>query len=621
MNNAIKIYSMSDNVTVEECGGKSSWLSFLYKNNFRIPKTFCLEATDEIKEEDYQKILSFIKDNFDNNDLLAIRSSGILEDGKRESQAGHFKSKVGIKVNETEIIKSLNAVLNSRTHIDEKQKMGIVIQQYINPHISGVLFSCSPNNYNLKNHIAINYVKGCGEQLMSGEVSGTSKVIDLTKQQYQGDFEKQINELISYALKIENICGYPVDIEWCIEEKTNELYLLQCRPITNVFFEKNEFFTIDGHKEYSNQLMMNDKVKLRAIGAKYNVMVGRASIVHCNCVTGEFPIQNINIEKTDICTGYSIVIISPKLINNEVKRKFIESNNNAIYDTLKEFYNIAKKISWTCTIIIQELYDPFITGIMAKNGSKYSIEFMRGHFAAKGIFKLSKYECNTEGDIISKKEVEQKQYYLIKHGEKVLLENTYNNQLVSLSNDNIKKICLSMKSIIDNEQGRIIDNEQKNIAIEFGALLNDDESITPYLIDCTYEKNSSTPSQGLKNGVISEGTITGKLKRINIDIQKSIDHHFHNNVDIQEKCGHDESIIYVCESPNIQLQEILKEKINNIGFIFKTASTLCHFSILLREHAIPAIGDIDIEALDYNKIYTIDTSINGTAKDKVFTNT
>jgi len=598
MNNTIKIYSMNDNLTVEECGGKNYWLSFLFKNNFKIPKTFCLEATDEIKEEDYKKIINFIKDNFDHNDLLAIRSSGILEDGKKDSKAGCFKSKIKISVNENQIIESLNAVLNSRSNIDEK--MGIVIQQFINPHISGVIFSCRPNNYNLRNNVEINYIEGCGDKLMSGEVEGIQIIVDATKEQYKGDFEKQINELIRYALQIENICSYPVDIEWCIEEKTNELYILQCRPITNTFFEKNDFFQIDGNKQYSASLTNNDKVRLRSIGAKHNVMVGRASIINCNCITDEFPIKNINIEKTSICTGYSIVIISPKLIDNEVHRKFVEPNNNAIYDTLKEFYNLAKKTSWTCTMIIQEIYDPLITGIMKKNGSDYIIEFIRGHFAGKGIFDSSQYICNAEGYIISKTENKQLSYYLIRNGKKELLENTYNNQLVSLSDDNIKKLCLSMKSIIDNEKA--------GIALEFGALLNDDQSITPYLIDCTYEKDNGCSCPCLKNGIISEGTITGKLERIVIDEEKSIDYHFYNNVDIEEKCDHAESIIYVCDRPNIQLQEILKEKRNNIGFIFNKASILCHFSILLRENGIPAISDIDINSLDYDKIYTIDTS-------------
>ena len=128
-------------------------------------------------------------------------------------------------------------------------------------------------------------------------------------------------------------------------------------------------------------------------------------------------------------------------------------------------------------------------------------------------------------------------------------------------------------------------------AVEFG-LLKDEQTnkISPYLIDLVDDNNSTDLSSKLiAEGVISTGIRSGDVKILDVkDLgQNSLELHFHNSF---ENKNTDEDIIFVAETPDIALLEILKQYNNNrIGFIFREGSALSHLSIVLREKKIPAI--------------------------------
>ena len=132
--------------------------------------------------------------------------------------------------------------------------------------------------------------------------------------------------------------------------------------------------------------------------------------------------------------------------------------------------------------------------------------------------------------------------------------------------------------------------------IEFGIIKNNSNYL-PYLIDYSIENEESIDLNQISNGVISSGKVTGKLIKMDIgDNVGAIDTHFFN--EIKNKTVRYNNVIFACELPSISLLNLLEEVGNNIGFVFKEGSALCHFAVTLREKGIPALVGIDINTLE-----------------------
>ena len=111
-------------------------------------------------------------------------------------------------------------------------------------------------------------------------------------------------------------------------------------------------------------------------------------------------------------------------------------------------------------------------------------------------------------------------------------------------------------------------------------------------------------SNDVEAGIISHGNICGKLVEIErTDIQQSLNAHCQNTIgNTAVSC---EPVIFLCELPDIKLMEKLNRQ--NIGFVFRGGSQLCHLSILLRERHIPALIYGDTENLEIGAVYKLDT--------------
>lgn len=198
-----------------------------------------------------------------------------------------------------------------------------------------------------------------------------------------------------------------------------------------------------------------------------------------------------------------------------------------------------------------------------------------------------------ENNVIkSKKEAYQNKFYRILEGHQI--EQHMDNQLVKINDDTLLDICEQFNPIFN----------QRKCNLEFG-LLEFESDLYPYLIDYTIDNSDETlQEKDIENGVISNGRIKGKIVKIeNISIEQSLNAHCQNEISLENIL--EEPIIFVAELPDIKLMEKLNEK--NIGFIFKTGSTLCHLAILLRERHIPAIFYEDIDNLKVGSVYELNT--------------
>lgn len=613
-------YSKKSPVSKEEFGGKSFWLNWLQENRFNVPRSVYVkaQALEEVSLEKIKKeIFDLLEKNFNGIGKIAVRSSALCEDGEEQSCAGLYETKINVPNDAEKISESYISILSSGKTSEEK--IGVVFQEMIDPSISGVMFTSNPMNFSKEEYV-IEYVEGLGEDLVSGKKN--AQRIIAKKDEPVVSEKPDFNELLRIAKKIESLCGRPMDIEWCIEKTTGKLFILQCRPVTNIFFQSNKIKKVSlENMEGDNNFSGYEKITMRLSAQKNNLLVSDAYIVSCNCVSEEFPFsrQDFSLARSNNCRGYNIVVLEPKLTGNKVIRSFVGDKEKVheciscnrygirsfpehdnLYDSAKDFYDAVCKNSWRCIMIIQEIYDPEFTGIIKKiNEDEYCLEITYGHFASKGIVPMSSYKVKSQ-EVIFKNEVYQEKKFRLIEGHRI---EQIADKVISLPESVVSKTVEYFKSLLND-----------GMCVEFGLLKNNEDYIS-YLIDFTEEKDTKDiSSEDISSGVISTGKVKGVLKKIGLEEMKnSMDLHFKDQVEVETE---DENVIYYCDLPDISLNKKLVP--GKTGFVFKSGSMLCHLAVLLREKGIPAIVGADEYLLDEGMEYTLDTSKKGTWEDRIY---
>jgi len=120
-------------------------------------------------------------------------------------------------------------------------QMGVIVQLMVNAKAGGVMMTCDPLSGDTSK-IMIEAVPGSGAGLVSGEVTPDQFVVGKTDDTISETIAEcdgnpsitiaQVQQLKSYALKIERHFGCTQEIEWAIDPRGN-IAILQSRPIAN----------------------------------------------------------------------------------------------------------------------------------------------------------------------------------------------------------------------------------------------------------------------------------------------------------------------------------------------------------------------------------------------------
>ena len=201
--------------------------------------------------------------------LFAVRSSSPEEDLAAASFAGAYETRLGVRLADLEEAarRCFASSLDSRVFAYKRARgfdmlsprIAVVVQRQINSEVAGVGFSLNPltNDYD---EAVIDASWGLGESVVAGRASPDHFVIDKVSGKVVdekigakqvsiwlgregGTVERegyrstdltlsaaQFAELTSVLCRIEELYGYPTDIEWAYAD--GQLYVLQARPIT-----------------------------------------------------------------------------------------------------------------------------------------------------------------------------------------------------------------------------------------------------------------------------------------------------------------------------------------------------------------------------------------------------
>ena len=214
-------------------GGKAWGLAVLSANGETIP------LTNTISTLESEATPLFVSKKY------SVRSSADIEDGNKYSFAGMFDSYLDVDIKAiSDTIKLVkNSVNNERVNAYIKlhslsiPKMGVIIQSFIEPEISGVWIGDSIETGYLE------YVHGSGDKLVSGQVTPSHE--DWISTATNDDYLKTaLNEKVGeHMINLQKRLGCPGDFEWCIIN--GKIVMLQFRPVTaklNVVKEKNNKF-------------------------------------------------------------------------------------------------------------------------------------------------------------------------------------------------------------------------------------------------------------------------------------------------------------------------------------------------------------------------------------------
>ena len=178
---------------------------------------------------------------------MAVRSSATSEDSSNASFAGQFSTYLNVsKGNLIQSIKNCFAslfnprVLNylvSKNISSEEVSMAVLVQKMVKSDVSGVTFTINPVTGD-SDQLLIESVEGLGDKLVSGAITPdqcTVQKSDLrTVNKKVGGIlsYRQIREVATNCIEIENHFGLPQDIEWAWSN--DKLFILQSRPISTL---------------------------------------------------------------------------------------------------------------------------------------------------------------------------------------------------------------------------------------------------------------------------------------------------------------------------------------------------------------------------------------------------
>jgi phosphoenolpyruvate synthase/pyruvate phosphate dikinase len=182
--------------------------------------------------------------------LLAVRSSGVAEDGAAASFAGLHDTELGLTSDEiAPAVLRCWASLWSERAVGYRARRGlaldgdamaVVVQALVPARAAAIVFTRHPVS-GRSDQLLINAAPGLGEAMVSGMVTPDTIVVDKATRGVSeftpGDSgsgpvlaDDVRDELIGLSLDVERAFGTPVDIE--AAHADDGWYLLQARPIT-----------------------------------------------------------------------------------------------------------------------------------------------------------------------------------------------------------------------------------------------------------------------------------------------------------------------------------------------------------------------------------------------------
>ncbi|MDT8910097.1 PEP/pyruvate-binding domain-containing protein [Amycolatopsis sp. PS_44_ISF1] len=226
---------------VAEAGRKAARLAELRQAGFPVPPGLVLTVAAFEAGELSAGVLAalrFVADHF-GAVALAVRSSGVAEDGDERSHAGQYETVLGVSGFDAlvEAVRTCwrsadGARLREYRGGADRPGLAVLVQPLVPAVAAGVAFSADPVT-GARDTVRVDAVPGLGDELVSGRVAPDEWAVGdapvLVRGPHRVLSAEQAARVAELARRVAAEAGSPQDIEWAW---TGEVVLLQARPIT-----------------------------------------------------------------------------------------------------------------------------------------------------------------------------------------------------------------------------------------------------------------------------------------------------------------------------------------------------------------------------------------------------
>ncbi|MFO7680457.1 MAG: PEP/pyruvate-binding domain-containing protein [Chloroflexota bacterium] len=229
-------------------GGKAEQIQQLMTRGVPVPQTFvCVWDAYENQQQDKTAVLVQLRQELiqiiDPQKAYAIRSSANVEDGLNFSFAGQFISLLNVQgvdnvLDAVQQVWDSMETVNLDVYVDlanfskDHLRMAVIIQEMVNPIVSGVSFSKNPITG--LDEIVVEAVCGSGVSLVQEGSTPDRWVFkwgDWVEQPEQTSIDEDvIAEVVAQTAKMAKLYGFPLDLEWVYDGTA--VYWVQMREIT-----------------------------------------------------------------------------------------------------------------------------------------------------------------------------------------------------------------------------------------------------------------------------------------------------------------------------------------------------------------------------------------------------
>lgn len=548
---------------------------------------------------------------------LIARSSSKFEDGEESSGAGIYESYSNIDSFEA-LLEGIKICWNSAfslsaiTHrlrikeFDIHPLPGVIVQEFVNANLSGVVFSKNPLSG--IEGIFIEYTTNSSDGIESG--TGTANSFVAIPNTYgkghlinERSFPRdKANELIRISETLVKHFKKEMEFEWAISR--NILYILQTRPITTedmhkTPIENKKLFNLYDLYLESSAIEKND---LGDIGGIYNHSIRKRK-----------PLRLFAIENNILINGSAVLFVNNSGVKAQknMNYKALKRLNSPIFTIdlgpyLRSFYTERSKLKKTLSTLLNQgnkvtplIIREFASGeysavTVPENKNTVLIEICKGSLIGinRGFVETNSYKVDLSNEtviLISESISPRSKYYDFDYDHNAfLLKKSDNSKYGGI---NIKK-----DSFLKMAKFTIRSGEKFGLNILEWTIVN----CEPVFIDNTPLDKYDTPSQPSTTiRYLSPGGIEGKalilkavdkLEYISSGPTLNVSGHLPTieaNKEIKELLKltqNNENIVVVSKFPYTALS-VLVGKVK--GFVFESGPVLCHLAIISREEKTP----------------------------------
>ncbi|MHC4984167.1 MAG: PEP/pyruvate-binding domain-containing protein, partial [Planctomycetota bacterium] len=243
-----RIIPLSEAGALATAGTKAGRLGLMLKSGLPVPDGMVIasdalsqgDGEAELSREDW-RMIDKLWERLD-AEVVAVRSSGLNEDGESHSYAGVFESILNIRRDSLPTaIKAVRDSFRKESAAEYgglgEERGGILIQKMVDPDFAGVMFTEHPGESGC---LLIEMVSGLGATIADGTATPDAYRVGRYSGRLLGQDAPPIDvaPLVALGRQLEAIFGSPQDVEWAYRD--GRFLILQSRNITSLSRTQDE---------------------------------------------------------------------------------------------------------------------------------------------------------------------------------------------------------------------------------------------------------------------------------------------------------------------------------------------------------------------------------------------